>query len=89
VLDPDRIAQLQALTAYGHHHQYTHYCLVGLSSYHDGMALRLILDPFQFILQRNLACTNLELNFNPTREQVDFLRKMQKLMLSAPIHQIP
>lgn len=53
----------------------------------DGMALKAILDPNVFVLQKTKDATMLEINFNPTPEQMkklrDFMSKI-RLVLTAP-----
>jgi hypothetical protein len=48
------------------------------------MDLRGVLDPHIFILQQNAAATYLEINFNPTEEQVRALRSLhQQIRLNS------
>ena len=66
--------------------QYDRYVLAELSGSIDGMRLREYLDPHVFVLQHDRSCTMLEINFNPTPEQVgrlrDFYKVIQKIQLN-------
>lgn len=86
VLDDGRIARLRAEPRVVSAIQYDRYVLSELSGYIDGMRLREYLDPHVFVLQRDLSCNTLEINFNPTPEQVgrlrDFYKVIQKIELN-------
>ena len=58
--------------------QYEAFVLCELLGYIDGMRLRAYLDPHVFVLQMDRECKQLEINFNPTTEQVVKLRDLSK-----------
>lgn len=66
--------------------QYDRYVLAELTNSINGMRLREYLDPHVFVLQLDLSCSMLEINFNPTPEQVgrlrDFYKVIQKIELN-------
>ncbi len=67
--------------------QHDAYVLCELAGYIDGMRLRAFLDPHVFVLQMDRECNQLEINFNPTPDQVkklrDFTTRIKQIRLSS------
>lgn len=75
VLDPARMETLMQESLLIDAVQHPNYVLCRLSGNPDGMRIRQYLDPHVFVLQRDAACTMLEINFNPRPDQIQALRE--------------
>jgi hypothetical protein len=85
VLDTDRLAKLSKEPNLGMIEQHDHFVIVSFSSCPRRQHYR-YLDPHRFVVQMNLGCTELEINFNPSPDEVKRLREFYHRLEQVKIH---
>lgn len=85
VLDPQRLQTLSQEPNIATIDQYDNYAIATFSKHPKRQGYR-FLDPHRFVVQINKDCTELEINFNPSRDEVQKLRDFYHRLETVKIH---